>query len=171
MVSAPVGAGGGIFRAIHHIGVSVLEIERSVGFWERLLGRPARWRRLLDGAYLGEVTGYPGIRLEAAVVDLPGGAALELLQYLVDGRRPHDPATAHPGNVHVCLMVDDLDAAWRHALEAGATPVSPRPVDITAGPNAAARSCYLRDPDGVTIELFQAPPTAGADPAAGLAPS
>lgn len=142
-------------RGIHHIGISVSEIERAVVFWEAFLGVSATWRRLLDGGYLSDVTGYPGIHLEAAVIALPGGVVLELLEYQVDHRAPRDPATAHPGNVHICFAVDDLDAAWDRALSCGAAPVSPGPVDITEGPNAGARSCYLRDPDGVTIELFQ----------------
>jgi hypothetical protein len=33
-------------------------------------------------------------------------------------------------------------------------------VDITAGPNTGARSCYMADPDGYAVELFQKPPGA-----------
>jgi hypothetical protein len=28
-------------------------------------------------------------------------------------------------------------------------------IEITAGPNAGARSCYMSDPDGYAVELFQ----------------
>ena len=37
---------------------------------------------------------------------------------------------------------------------------SGRVVDITEGPNAGARSCYMADPDGYWIELFQKRPGA-----------
>jgi hypothetical protein len=33
-------------------------------------------------------------------------------------------------------------------------------VDITAGPNQGARSCYMADPDGYSVELFQKKPGA-----------
>ena len=33
-------------------------------------------------------------------------------------------------------------------------------VDITAGPNQGARSCYMADPDGYAVELFQKRPGA-----------
>jgi catechol 2,3-dioxygenase-like lactoylglutathione lyase family enzyme len=147
-------------RTLHHIGISVAEIGPAVDFWQRFLGVTAIWRRLLDGPYLSAVTGYPGINLDGAMIPLPGGAVLELLEYRIEGRVPHDPATAHPGNVHICFVVDDIEEAWGRALDCGATPVSPGPVDVTVGPNAGARTCYLRDPEGVTIELFQRRPEA-----------
>ena len=37
---------------------------------------------------------------------------------------------------------------------------SPHVVDITAGPNQGARSCYMADPDGYAVELFQKRPGA-----------
>lgn len=153
----PPAAGAGGFGAVHHIGVTVADLDRAVAFWERLLGAASRDRRVLQGPQLGTMVGYPGIRIECAWVDLPGGVALELLRYLDRPEPPYDPGTAHPGNVHVCLRVDDMDAAHAHAVACGASPVSERPIDVAAGPRAGARLAYLRDPDGVTIELVQDP--------------
>ena len=39
----------------------------------------------------------------------------------------------------------------------GARPVSEAPITITSGPNIGACAAYLRDPDGITIELFEVP--------------
>ena len=150
------------FTGVHHVGISVADLDRSVAFWERLLGTPSRDRRVLEGPKLGIMVGYPGIRIDSCWVDLPGGVALELLQYLERDDAPYDPGTAHPGNVHVCFKVEDMDAAHSHAVACGARPVSDAPVDVPAGPNAGARLAYLRDPDGVTIELVQPPPRRAA---------
>ena len=150
-----------LFLDVHHVGVSVADIGRSIGFWERLVGSPSRDRKTLDGPQLGRMVGYPGIRVEACWIDLPGGVGLELLQYLGRHDPPYDPGTAHPGNVHICLRVDDMDAAHAHAVACGARPVSAAPIDVQAGPNTGARLAYLRDPDGVTIELRQLPTPGG----------
>ena len=146
------------FGAVHHVGITVADLVRAMEFWERLLGTPSRDRRLLQGPGLGRMVGYPDIRIDSCWLDLPGGVALELLQYLDRTEVPYDPGTAHPGNVHVCLHVDDMEVAHAHAVACGATPVSERPIDVGAGPRAGARLAYLRDPDGVTIELVQDPP-------------
>ena len=143
------------FEAVHHVGLTVAYMDRAVAFWTALLGVEARERTVLQGPQLGTMVGYPGIHIERCWVDLPGGMALELLRYLDRDEAPYDPGTAHPGNVHVCLRVDDMDAAHAHAVACGATPVSERPIEVAAGPRAGTRLAYLRDPDGVTIELVQ----------------
>lgn len=146
-----------MFEGVHHVGVTVADMDRAVTFWTSLVGAPSRDRRVLKGPQLGTMVGYPGIHIESCWVDLPGGVALELLRYLNRDDSPYDPGTAHPGNVHVCLHVADMDAAHAHAVACGATPVSERPIDVAAGPRAGTRLAYLRDPDGVTIELMQQP--------------
>lgn len=146
------------FSAVHHVGVTVVDLGRSVEFWRRLLGAEPRNRRLLDGAQVGTMVGYPGVRIDSCWLDLPGGVALELLQYLDRADAPNHEGTAHPGNVHLCLAVEDMELAHAHALACGARAVTGTPIEVGAGPRAGSRLAYLRDPDGVTIELVQPPP-------------
>lgn len=143
------------FKAVHHVGITVADLATATSFWECLLGRPARDRRTLDGPQVGTLVGYPGIRIDSCWFDLPGGVALELLAYLDRHDEPYDPGTAHPGNVHVCLLVDDMPAAHAHAVACGARPVSDAPIEITQGPRVGTKVAYLRDLDGITIELHQ----------------
>jgi catechol 2,3-dioxygenase-like lactoylglutathione lyase family enzyme len=143
---------------VHHVGMSVQSIDVALAFWETFLGRPARWRTTLDRPYLGRHVGYPGVSIEAAFVDLPGGGILELLDYGVEDKKELAAGTANPGNVHLCLRVSDAERVWSRAVDAGATPVVPEgPVTVDAGPNVGARAAYLRIHDGVTLELFQPP--------------
>ena len=55
-----------------------------------------------------------------------------------------------PGAVELAFEVDDVDAAWEGALQAGAQGWRP-PVDRPWG----ERTAYLRDPDGGLVELFR----------------
>jgi catechol 2,3-dioxygenase-like lactoylglutathione lyase family enzyme len=141
---------------VHHVGATVGDMDAALAFWEALLERPARFRGLLSRPYLGESVGHPGVAIEAAFVDLPGGLALELLDYRLDGREQLSDDTKHLGNVHVCLAVTDADAVWRRAVELGARPIRPAgPVDVDAGPNLGARVGYLRVHDGISVEVYQ----------------
>lgn len=147
-----------VARDVHHIGMSVRSLDAALAFWEPFLGRPARWRQVLDRPYLGIHVGYPGVRIAAAVVDLPGGGALELLQYLTDERDDLPDGTANPGNVHLCLEVEDARASWEQAVRCGAVPiVESGPIAVDAGPNLGACVSYMRIHDGITLELFQPP--------------
>jgi catechol 2,3-dioxygenase-like lactoylglutathione lyase family enzyme len=148
-----------IASSVHHVGMSVANLDVALGFWQRFLGVEPRWRTVLDRPYLGRHVGYPGVRIEAAFLDLPGGIVLELLAYDVEDRAPNPAGTANPGNVHLCLAVGNARAAWERAVEAGARPVfGEGPVDVDAGPNAGARAAYVRIHDGISLELFQRPP-------------
>lgn len=155
------GAGTAAFAAVHHVGVTVADLGRSAAFWEALLGVAARDHRTLEGPGVSAMVAYPDVRIRRCWVDLPGGIALELLEYLERDEAAHPPGTAHPGNVHVCLLVDDMPAAHAHAVACGAQPVGTGPIDVRTGPMAGARLAYVRDLDGVTIELFQPPPGHG----------
>jgi catechol 2,3-dioxygenase-like lactoylglutathione lyase family enzyme len=148
-----------LFEAVHHVGVSVTNLDRSVAFWERFLGATHPETRIVEAPFIGDLVGYPGVTLHIAWVDIPGGDRLELVEYR--GRpEPQLPAgSAHPGTVHICIGVHDLDVALEAAIEAGATRASAAVVEIPSGPNKGARHVYVNDPDGATIELRQAPPT------------
>ena len=141
---------------VHHVGMSVRDLAGALSFWEKLLDRPARWQTRLDGAYLGRHVGYPGLNIEAAFIDLPGGVVLELLEYQLADRTDNDEATANPGNVHLCLAVTDCRSAWERAVDLGARPILPSgPVEIDVGPNTGAQASYLRIHDGITLEFYQ----------------
>ncbi len=143
--------------AVHHVGMSVASIDDALAFWEKFLGVRARWRRTLDRPYLGKIVGIPGVSIKAAFVDLPGGVILELLDYQLE-KRANPETTANPGNIHLCLAVEDAGAAWRHAVDCGAKPLRREgPVEIDGGPNVGARVAYLRIHDGITLEFFQKP--------------
>jgi hypothetical protein len=61
------------------------------------------------------------------------------------------------GHGHFALVTTDAHAdceRMRHL----ATPCSPEPVAIEAGPYAGGWVIRLRDPDGVSIELIEHPP-------------
>jgi catechol 2,3-dioxygenase-like lactoylglutathione lyase family enzyme len=145
--------------AVEHIGVSVSDLDAALAFWEPFLGRRGR-RRVFDFAEVGEITGYPGVTLSSAFLDLPGGVVLELIDYQVDKPAPADPeASATPGHLHFALEVDDIDGAARHAVSCGARLVSDGPVLVDSGPFAGAQALYLRvPPDSQTVELLQPPP-------------
>ena len=90
-------------KAVHHIGITVESVDEALAFWKSFLGIEPRWRQILDGPYLSDVTGYPGINLDASFIDLPGGVVLEILDYQVADKSPNDMATANPGKVHICF--------------------------------------------------------------------
>jgi len=146
------------FEGLHHIGMSVADLDAALAFWEAFVGHGPRWTTILNRPYLSKVVGYPNVEIRAAFFDVPGGIVIELLDYQVASRSPNTDATANPGNVHVCVKVSDAADSWQRAVAAGARSLSDGPVDIDGGPNKGAKAAYLRIHDGITLELFQPRP-------------
>lgn len=78
-----------------------------------------------------------------------GNAFIEILEYRSPHSRAATRALADLGWGHVCLQVDDVDRDVDRFVEAGCTARS-RPVDMGDG-----WACYLDDPWGNTIELWE----------------
>lgn len=144
-------------QRIHHIGITVVDVERAARFYTEGLGCDVVVRQTSAAAYLG-MTGYPGVEIAAVLVRLPeDNVHIELQEYRhVAPGPPRPPGTAPAGSSHVCLAVDDLAATLDRAERFGGRRVTD-PVEIDSGINTGARGVYLRDPDGYTLELFQRP--------------
>ena len=80
---------------------------------------------------------------------------MEILNYLTTDKVPNNELTANPGNVHICFETSDAQELFDHAVACGARPLTDAPVQITEGPNKGSKGCYLRDPDGITLEILQ----------------
>ncbi len=143
-------------RRIHHVGITVAQLDRSLVFYRDLLGM--RVIELTDDEDVGAIVGLPGGRARIADLDAGNGQILELLEYLSatgdgDGRA-HRPDLA--GTCHISLQVDDLTAALARLASAGFPPVG-APAKLAGG--GVWQDCtvvYLRDADGVFVELIEA---------------
>ena len=145
--------------ALHHLGLTVADIERSIRFYRDVLGMTLiRRRPQVDSDYVALQTGYPGVVLNVASfkVTPDGLQSLEIVQYMNHAGLPVETAGNRPGASHLCLTVDDLPAC--HAdLKAKGVRFKSEPVKITAGPNTGGLVVYFYDPDGYMLELFQMP--------------
>jgi catechol 2,3-dioxygenase-like lactoylglutathione lyase family enzyme len=140
----------------HHTSFTVADLDRSLAFFQGLLGLDQVYTRQVTEEYFGSIVGLPGSTVRAALLRLPGGHHVELFQYLSPTGQPHRPRPCDPGSTHLSLLVDDLPGLSRDLVGKGAEFVSP-PVPVTAGPNRGGFGVYLRDPNGILIELFQPP--------------
>lgn len=141
-----------MITGFNHTSFTVANLDRAVHFWAKLgFEGPGIVER--NAGWVGDVTGVPGARIRVA--HLHGyGHHMEFIEYR-DGARENPTALPDtPGVGHVCLDVEDIRATFADLLAAGASPLG-KVSEIDDPGMAPCSAAYLRDPNGIIIELFE----------------
>jgi catechol 2,3-dioxygenase-like lactoylglutathione lyase family enzyme len=147
---------------LHHTCYTVSSVDRSVAFYRDLLGCEVLATQEKEGGYLAAIVGYPDAHVRMAHLRVPGGShVIELFEYLSPQGGHADVEPRNVGASHICFLVDDLPAVYERLRDNGVTSFVSGPVEVDTGINRGGYALYLRDPDGITVELFQ-PPTGRA---------
>jgi lactoylglutathione lyase len=146
-----------------HFSFHVYDIDASVAFYRDVLGLELVHQQEQSNEYTSRLVGYPGASLRVAQLsyrDAPSGTLsshlLELVEYVSPRGEERSPERFNVGTGHLAFRVSDIQAEYERLVQAGVQFVSP-PNHITAGVNAGGGTCYFVDPDGITLELVQAP--------------
>jgi len=118
-----------------HTCYRVLDLDRSVAFYERLGFEEMRRMAIGDDA-------------TNCFMGLPGdGARLEL----TFNHGQAEPYEIGSGYGHIAITVDDLDATLERLAGEGIEPERP-PYTVRDG---GSRICFVRDPDDYRVELIE----------------
>lgn len=150
----------GRISGIYHSGVTVSDMDRALDFYRDGLGLEVEFDVIIDGPYLPVVLDLDFSQIRAVYLRIAEGVFIELLEYRGIERMPAASRPCDYGAGHLCLFVEGIDEIVQRLAALGYRGRSDRPVNITQGPNAGARSIYLIDPDGYHVELFQKRPAA-----------
>jgi catechol 2,3-dioxygenase-like lactoylglutathione lyase family enzyme len=139
---------------VHHIGIPVRDIERSLAWYRELFGLEPDFVEVSEGLETSQTVQLPDVRLRFAFLPL-GGTIIEFLQYENPVGRDFELRNCDVGAIHVCLEVDDIERVHGVLTDWG--------VEFSIGPTRLGgaldghQCCYFRDPDGVQLELWQRP--------------
>lgn len=122
-------------KAIGHIAVSVKDIERSMDFYVNKLGFAEMFRLERDG------------HLWIVYLRITDTQFIELFP---DGVGDSAPPFANVGYNHLCLEVDDIDAAIAEITARGVTLTAEKKLGVDHNYQA-----WIADPEGNRIELMQ----------------
>jgi catechol 2,3-dioxygenase-like lactoylglutathione lyase family enzyme len=140
---------------IDHVSVTTGSLDRSIAFYRDVLGLPFKDRGEASQPELSTLTGLEDVRVRWAEFDLGGDQLLEVLEYVSPLGDPVEPRPNRPGATHIGLAVDDLTSIAARLVDAGVA-LSDRPVTLSEdGEWHGVRVLYVRDPDGVSIELVE----------------
>jgi catechol 2,3-dioxygenase-like lactoylglutathione lyase family enzyme len=143
-------------RGVHHTGIIVSDLKRSVDWYREVLGLELLTEPspIADDPALGRGLGVPGAALRFATFAV-GDDVVELLEYSAPGSPIDAPMPQNAlGSHHVALRVDDIRATYEDLVAKGVHFFS-SPNAIDEGVLAGWRWAYFTDPDGITLELVE----------------
>jgi catechol 2,3-dioxygenase-like lactoylglutathione lyase family enzyme len=134
-----------------HVGLSVVDLDRSIAFYRDALGMELVGESQFDGEQYSRLLGLPDVRGRVALLR-KAGMQLELFQFLhpVPAGADHARPVSNHGITHFGIAVDDMEGAYRRLESAGAVFHCP-PLDFPGKGTAT----YGRDPDGNVFELLK----------------
>lgn len=144
---------------IDHVGITTSDLDRSLHFYVDLLGLRLLSRNLLSGPDLAALLGFEAAAIDNADLDSGDGRVLELMQYTQPAATRVAYQSSDAPTTHIAFTVADLHSVAERLTEAGVEIISRRPLKIhdPGGAWDGVQCLYIRDPDGVILELVQRP--------------
>jgi catechol 2,3-dioxygenase-like lactoylglutathione lyase family enzyme len=122
---------------LRHLALNVRRLDEMKRFYVELLGFAVEWEPDADNVYLS--SGTDNLALHRAPITTPAPAASPL---------------DHLGVI--VREAEDVDR-WAAFLESRGVAIDAKPRTHRDG----ARSCYIRDPDGNSVQIIHHPPISG----------
>jgi len=144
-----------MIRGTEHFSFTVGNIETALQFFHGLLGLDVTPVADVESREVQQIVGIPGARLRLSIVHPPGGAKIELIEYVRPRGAAIDSRPCNAGAAHIAFTVDDIEKTCRELTSKGIRIVNP-PV-WAPGNDGKGRwgVCYIKGPDDITIELIE----------------
>ena len=137
-----------MLKEMHHTGLSVTDMEKSIGLYRDILGMEVEWDLTIkDIPDFGTIIGLPGVEERIAMMKL-NNCHIELFQFYHPKGEKMERRQCDIGYMHVAFVVDELDDICARLEEAGIEFYS------EAKDLGTYKVIFFKGYDGETIELM-----------------
>jgi catechol 2,3-dioxygenase-like lactoylglutathione lyase family enzyme len=146
-------------QPVHHIGITVKDLDRSLEWYNKMLGITPEAIGGGSGPSLSTGVGIPDVSVRFAFLHFPN-CVIELMDYSTPRRiETFERSIVDTGSAHVCIEVPDIHESYSSLAKRGVDSFLSEPVKIEGGMLDGAWFVYFQDPDGIILELFQSAAT------------
>lgn len=143
---------------IAHVGVTVSDIDRSIGFYRDTVGLEYLGRAVMQGESADRLFGTRDCCVDVAYlrrgrVECP---PLELIHFRGTDAGNGTAELQRRSISEICFATDDIWSEYDRMRALGVEFISePQPFDFTEEGFGRSLAVYFRDPDGIIMELVQ----------------
>lgn len=152
---------------IQHISFTVSDVEMARAFFTDKLGLEATPIREVSGERVEKIIGFAGLKMRISNIITGGNGNLELIEYVSPKGKKLDLSTCNTGVAHVGFVVDDVQKTYDEWSAKGVQFIC-EPQWAGAGTLKGWGISYFRGPDGITMEIMEAPKGVKLHPATGF---
>jgi len=145
-----------MIKGIHHFSFTVSNLKETIHFFHDLLGLEVTPLREAKGKHIENIIKMQGASLNIRNVITPDKGTIEFIEYVVPKGSKIDLKTCNPGVAHIAFVVDDIQKMYHDLTNKGVQFNSP-PLWIKSGARKGLGQCYLKGPDGITLEFMELP--------------
>tara|TARA_R110000744_G_scaffold350216_1_gene455841 strand:- start:1161 stop:1586 length:426 start_codon:yes stop_codon:yes gene_type:complete len=135
---------------IRHTGIVVSDIDKSLYFYNELLGFKIVKDAWETGTFINKIVGLSGVNVRTIKMDA-GPSLIELLYFKSHPTGAQLSSLVSLGCTHIALTVDNLDNCFKMLKGENTFFVS----EPQTSPDGKAKVAFCKDPDGTFIELVE----------------
>ena len=144
-----------MFKRFAHHGIVVSDLDKSAAFYQEFLPMKLMKTYDIDGEAFEEATGLPGVHIRVASLENFDGHILNLMEYLhPKGKQKCEVDFLDIGSSHRTILLDSIQETYETLRDRGVEFIAP-PVQPAPDNDPSVMFAYLRDPDGLIVELVQ----------------
>jgi len=145
-----------MITGIQHFSFTVSNLEETIHFFRDILALQVALVTDASGPLNEKLLKMPGVVLKMCFINTPDNGTIEFIEYKAPKGKKIDLTTCNTGVAHIAFKVDNIQKMYKD-LSAKGVQFSSAPIRIDSGPVKGWNICYLKGPDGITLEFVEAP--------------
>jgi catechol 2,3-dioxygenase-like lactoylglutathione lyase family enzyme len=142
----------GKITSVNHMSFTVSNLDKSAGFYSKVLGLRLMDVSDRDPGFSEKATGIKGAKFRIAYLS-GNNCSIELVQYLSPKGKKLDTKTSNVGSSHICFNVNNFIDLIKK-LKKEKVKFASSPNLIPGGPNKGRLMVYAKDPDSNNLEFI-----------------
>ncbi len=140
-----------MIKDIRHTGIVVDDLEKSLHFYQDLLGFKIAKQMREKSTYIDNVLALKGVEVTMIKMTAPDGQMIELLKYHSHPQEVISRKICDVGPTHIAFTVDNLTTTYQELMAQGII-FNGQPC---VSPDGYAKVAFCNAPEGTFIELVE----------------